>query len=779
MNFRKFFYGLKGTIFKYMSMAAIIPLVGSLLIIFFFARQSILEQTKQTMQNAVNNIKTMCEIQSDELDRRLLNEIDKAWTVAKNEFTRHRNIRFEKTFRRVTVTNQDTGETTAVDLPTMRSDAGAFYNNHNDVDAITDRIAVKGATSTIFQLYDNRLIRIATNVKKTDGSRAIDTYIPSESLVFRTISSGKAYRGRAMVVGKWTITHYEPIRNNKGTVIGALYAGVPAPKSAVFDMLQSTKIASRGYIYVLNSQHQAVWHPIFQGQNLKDQEDAVSGKKFIREIVEKKEGETTYYYRDSSGTVSEQIAFFTYYPKWDWIIVARAAYSDIMHTMDIIFFIILVVILGGIPSLLFVSNFIAGRITGRLRQVIDVAAQVSQGDLSLFIPQTHYIKCKDAKHCTRKECPAFDSPNRACWDIEGTLCNEGAPVNPGDKCAYCPDCTVYKNAMRSEIDELIGSINVMIVRSKEAFTNIRDMTYDLYQNAEDLAQASRSLETESQNQAASLEETTSANEELMATIDSVANAASKQADRVSMTTAAMEELTAATKTVAEYSSNVSRETKTTVENARNTEKMLQETTLSIAQISKSSERIVDIVGMINDISDQINLLSLNAAIEAARAGEHGKGFAVVSQEISKLADATAQSTKEIEEVIRKTRADVANGARLVTQTATAITDMIHKIEIAAKLIEEIAVSASEQISGSEQIMIDVEDINQMSEQIAGATGEQKITSSEILKAISRVNESVQTVAGSAQVVAESAETLKDKSDKMKTIANKFKVEKSK
>ena len=530
MRIKDIFYGIRGTILKYMTFASIVPLVVSLLIVYLFARSSTLEHAEQTMSNAMNSVKTMCSIQEHDLDNKLMKDIQKAYGTTKRLFGVHKNIRVNRGTNKVTVKNQATGETEEIRLPAMTSSQGAFLRSYDTVDEIVRQVPKKGATATVFQFHDNKMIRIATNVKTDEGKRAILTYIPEESLVYRTVKSGQPYIGRAMVVGKWTITHYQPIKAG-GKVIGAIYVGIPAPKSAVFDTLNSTRIGERGIMYVFNSKYQVIWHPTNTGQNIKDLKDPVTGEYFAREIVKQKEGSTTYFLKNRDGDITRNLAYFTYFKKWDWYIVARAEYSDILGSMEKMMFIITIMLLGGIPALLYISNFVARRISKPMREVITVATEVSRGDYSLFIPQAHYVKCKDVKRCENTSCVAWDNPNRACWSIEGTLCLEGKEIPAGvDKIeACCKDCKVYKKSIRNEIDELIEAINTLIVRTKDAVVMIKEMSGELNNNAEALAETSKKLEDESTNQAASIEETTSANEELMANIENVATAAQKQA----------------------------------------------------------------------------------------------------------------------------------------------------------------------------------------------------------------------------------------------------------
>ena len=780
MKFRigKIFYGLRGNILKYVSAASIIPLILSLLLLYFVTRNSITEKGNQDLTTTIENIKSICQIESEVIDESLQKSINDAYEIAGKELSTYPVPELTTEKKQLKIKHQDTQAENEIQLPVMRIGNKEVAGSTEIVDRIIERIAIPGATSTIFQFHDEKLIRVSTTVKNSEGKRAHFTYLPKESPVFRTINEGYAYEGRAVVVGKWCITRYEPLRDNNGSIIGALYVGIPAPDLGIFKIIHSTKVGKSGYIMVINSSGQIVDHPFLpRGTSTLTFSDAKTGSPFGQEIIKQKHGNITFNFKNKNGVIVKQLAHFTYFPKWDWIIMSVISYDDMFETLNMIFRVIVIMLILLPVILMLASNLLALRITRPFQRIIGVAVRVSKGDLTNFIRQEHYRKCVQMKGCTNTECPAYNSHNLACWNIECTHRDkDGSPLSADRKLKeYCSKCRVYKNAIRDENDLLIEAINAMIVTTKNFVHEIKNTTLELTRKSEELANISTKMEKESQLQASSIEETTSANEQLLAAIENVAHSADTQAERVSQTSAAMEELTSSTRIVSENSVNASKATKNTVIEARNTGDMLRDTTARINQVAESSKKIVDIVAMINDISDQINLLSLNAAIEAARAGEHGKGFAVVSEEISKLADATAQSTREIENVIKGIRLDIDKGADLVNKTNDAITRMIEKIDQASGMIEEIAVSSEEQIRGSEQVMKDVEEINTMSGQIATSTGEQKVTSSEILKALTRINDSIQEIAGSTITIAESANSLKEKSAILTGITDHFKV----
>lgn len=533
----------------------------------------------------------------------------------------------------------------------------------------------------------------------------------------------------------------------------------------LLDALQKTSVSGGGFLFAMDGNGVYLVHPEKKGET-----DSIM-------LSALRESKGFFKYTSEEGKA--YLVDREFIPAKNIYIAAGILKSESM-ILQKSFAVVLLILVIVTPLIIFmISFFIASYIKKPLRRIIDVASVVSQGDLSKFITQPHYVKCSEIKNCTKKDCPAFDTSNRACWSIDGTICYEG--MESLDKETrirkYCCDCPVYHKSIRGEYDELIEAINNMIVTTQQVVSSIKEMSGDLNTDAERLALTSSRVEVEMQNQAGYIEETTSSNEELAASIDSISSAAKNQAEKMAETMKAMGKLSSSSARVSEKAADVSLKTQSAVKDANETKSVLDSTTSKINQISENSRKIVEIIRIINDISEQINLLSLNASIEAARAGEHGRGFAVVAEEISKLADATAASTKEIEKMIQQTGKDVNEGAKLVNATNNAITQMLENIKTTALLVGEIAESSREQNSDNRTVLGDIEKVNEMSGIIAGTTAEQQHNSNEILKALSNINESVQVITHSSTDLHSAAEALKKKSIKLNDITDYFTVKK--
>jgi methyl-accepting chemotaxis protein len=124
---------------------------------------------------------------------------------------------------------------------------------------------------------------------------------------------------------------------------------------------------------------------------------------------------------------------------------------------------------------------------------------------------------------------------------------------------------------------------------------------------------------------------------------------------------------------------------------------------AMSEINRSSEKISNIISVIDEIAFQTNLLALNAGVEAARAGEAGRGFAVVAQEVRELAQRCANAAKEIKGLISASSVQVQSGVLLVEETGSALTEIIHHVTGVQKLVAEISAATAEQSTGIAEV----------------------------------------------------------------------------
>ena len=290
----------------------------------------------------------------------------------------------------------------------------------------------------------------------------------------------------------------------------------------------------------------------------------------------------------------------------------------------------------------------------------------------------------------------------------------------------------------------------------------------------------KSLRTMIGSVSRSAERIAAASEEFSATAAEQAQGAENQKDQTQQVAAAMLQMSSTVAQVAENSNKASEASRKAADTARLGGQIVEDTLAKmraiadsvghtakrVQELGKSSNQIGEIIGVIDDIADQTNLLALNAAIEAARAGEQGRGFAVVADEVRKLAERTSKATKEITQMIQNIQTEthsaveamqagtkqVELGVESTTQAGNSLHEIIKTSELVGDMILLIASASTEQSSASDEINVNIEQIAKIAQETAAGSRE----SAKAVHELSKLATNLQSIVNKFRVDANGA-----------------------
>ncbi|MBY6240580.1 methyl-accepting chemotaxis protein [Methylosinus sp. Sm6] len=268
----------------------------------------------------------------------------------------------------------------------------------------------------------------------------------------------------------------------------------------------------------------------------------------------------------------------------------------------------------------------------------------------------------------------------------------------------------------SDYEKLRHSYNASVDKLRAAFGEMIGHVHGLSSKTGEIASAADALAQRTEQQAASLAETTSALAQISTTVYKTSEGAQHAARIVSEA-----------RTDAERSSDI-----------------VRRAIDAMGRIQGSSHEIGQIIGVIDEIAFQTNLLALNAGVEAARAGEAGRGFAVVASEVRALAQRSAEAAKEIKGLISTSSGQVEEGVTLVAQTGTALGRIVGQVSEANKVVAEIADGAQAQATGLREVNAAVTQMDQFTQQNAAMVEETTASSHGLKYDIERLAESIAT-----------------------------------
>lgn len=237
----------------------------------------------------------------------------------------------------------------------------------------------------------------------------------------------------------------------------------------------------------------------------------------------------------------------------------------------------------------------------------------------------------------------------------------------------------------------------------------------------------------------SADQINSGSEEIRSAADNLSRRAEQQAASVEETAAAVEQITVTVKSSTSRAEEAGKLVNRTRNNAEQSGDVMKQAVIAMDLISKSSEDISRIIGVIDEIAFQTNLLALNAGVEAARAGEAGRGFAVVAQEVRELAQRSASAAKEIKQLITTSGEQVKSGVSLVSETGKALENIAVEVREIATNVEAIIGAAREQAGALQEINSAVSSVDQGTQQNAAMAEEMTASSHSLVAEVAAVN----------------------------------------
>lgn len=285
--------------------------------------------------------------------------------------------------------------------------------------------------------------------------------------------------------------------------------------------------------------------------------------------------------------------------------------------------------------------------------------------------------------------------------------------------------------------------------------NISDMVTEIRGSSQAVASASTEIAASADEMATGLQEQETQTQQVAAAVEELSQSVTEVAAKSSDATTASEE----SQHLAEEGGSV---VSSTVSEMEGIATEVNASAQTINALGEQSEKIGEIIAVINDIADQTNLLALNAAIEAARAGEHGRGFAVVADEVRKLAERTTQATEEVSSSIRG----------IQSETISAVT----QIEAGSERVGKGVDLANQAGSSLETIVTGCKSVQGMVQDIAAAANQQAIASDEIARAIENISGVTRQSSEGAGQASQAAGDLAHQAEQLMTLVGKFKVE---
>lgn len=532
-----------------------------------------------------------------------------------------------------TLVNQVTQETVTQNIPQLQVGVSYINGYFDIVDNIEE---ISGSTATIFQLVDDKLLRISTTVKKSDGSRAVGTYIPSDSPVYQTVMRGETYTGRAYVVKDWYLTAYKPLIDLDGEIVGAIYVGQLMLNPLVRELITSTTIGP-GYFYAYGEKGEFLVHPSLDSKT--------SIFDLLPQFKDTKNGLINYIWKGSA-----KVAYTGYIPEWGMYIAVGLNRSDMIGGLDVKmlrnnFLVGLFVMLAGI----LVAFVLVRSINKPLKELAEKSVQVGRGDYTIH----------------------FESANK---DAIGQLTNS-LGVMVGQTKEMLEDI-VHSSQALSAASIQLAKISEQMVSNADSTTEITDSAY---RDASDVSENMNSISAAMEESTVNLDMIASASEEMGNTIKEIAENSSRARVTTEQAVESAQKSHTGVKDLGEAARSIGSVTETITEISEQTNLLALNATIEAARAGEAGKGFAVVANEIKELAKETAAATgkIKLAIEEIQnqTGETVKDIDTISTVISDVNDIVSTIVTAVEEQSITTN-EIVNNVNQASQGITEINENV-------------------------------------------------------------------------------------------------------
>jgi methyl-accepting chemotaxis protein len=577
-----------------------------------------------------------------------------------------------------TLVNQVTKETITKEIPQLQ--VGVSYIN-GYFDIVDNMEAVSGSSATIFQLVDDKLLRISTTVKKLDGQRAVGTYISSDSPVYKSIMRGETFRGKAYVVNDWYLTAYSPLRDMDNQIVGAIYVGQLMLSSQVRDYISETKIGP-GYFFVYEESGKVLVHPALDSTaNVYD---------LVPQFKGFEDGFLRYTFKGK-----EKIAYIKHLNDWGVYLGVGLNKEDLVDGLDVKMFrnnllVGLIVIGAGI----LVAIFLVRSINRPLKELAAKSVKVGDGDYTIN----------------------FSSENK---DAIGQLTNS-LGIMVGKSKEMLQDIIKSSQALAAASNQL-ANISEYMVTNADSTTAIAD---EAAMNAGEVSDNMNSISAAMEESTVNLDMIATASEEMGNTIREIAENSSRARLTTEEAVISAKKSHEGVKELGEAARSIGTVTETITEISEQTNLLALNATIEAARAGEAGKGFAVVANEIKELARET--ASATSKIKAAineiqkQTGATVKDIEAITLVISDVNDIVSSIVTAVEEQSITTNEIVSN----VTQASSGITEINHNVSGSSKMtammsegVGQVKARSIEVKENSRQIRASADELSELSEKL--------------------------------------------------------------